>query len=195
VVGVQSTSGCSHRTRGVTKLAEAEMKRPRDKLSGHACYRRWDTMKGCPMRIVAKRIGIVAMAVLAMALSAGTAAHADYPTALNVKTQYLALPVSGLATESVSQTIYLAGGDYGFFNYVSPNAIIPRGHTCGSFTGELAGNAKYSWSSITTPHNGYYTTESQLWNQSTGGLRVITCDWTIPQEGEYTWGSALDPHF
>jgi hypothetical protein len=131
-----------------------------------------------------------------MALSAGTAAHADAPTALNVKKQFLALPVAGLSPESVHRDITLAHGDYGFYTYVSPNAIVPPGHTCETFTGTLVGNGiTYSWYSITTAYNGYYRTESQLWNPTNGGLRVIVCDWTIAAPGEYTWGSALDPHF
>jgi hypothetical protein len=147
------------------------------------------------MRITVRRVAIAAVATLATVLSTGTAAHADFPTELNVKNQYLALPVSGLSPESIHREIYLANGYYGFYTYVNPNAIVPPGHTCGTFTGTLAGNSMYSWYSITTAYNGYYRTESQLWNINTGGLRVITCEWTILAPGHYTWGSALDPHF
>jgi len=147
-----------------------------------------------------KRLGVLFMAVVALSLPAtsGTA-YADYPTVLNVKTQWLTNdPSVGNAASFVSRTIYLKDDPrgYGWYPYIDP-AAVPVSPGCETYTGRIA-EGEYTWNEQLWPGDyarGYYKLDSYLSSVRGGVAYHIRCYFKLNASGNYTWGSGLDPHF
>ncbi|MEU8361098.1 hypothetical protein AB0C27_34290 [Nonomuraea sp. NPDC048882] len=152
------------------------------------------------MRSALKKLCLATAAVMMMALpiTTGTAYAAD--TAFNVKTQWLAeWAVRTMPMELVRREIWLEGdkGDYGWFTYVNPPAEVYVGAPCETYTGPII-EGTYIWTSQIWPGHpwdGWYRIDSYLTHKTGGAAYTIRCNFRIPGDGDYTWGSALDPHF
>ncbi|MBF8190998.1 hypothetical protein ITP53_35885 [Nonomuraea sp. K274] len=146
------------------------------------------------MRSTFKKLCLVTTAVFMMLLpiTTGTAYAAE--TAYNVKTQWLtARPTSGMPLGLVSRQIELRAGTYGWFTYVAPPAV----GTCQNYTGPIIGGT-YTWSDQLwpgAPSVGYYRHDAYLSLNGGGAAYKISCTFQLRSDGDYTWGSALDPHF
>ncbi|TMR90055.1 hypothetical protein [Nonomuraea basaltis] len=146
------------------------------------------------MRSTLKKLYLVTAAAIMMTLpiSTGTAYAAE--TVVNGKKQWLtANPNSGMPMSSFGREIWLKGGTYGWFTYVAPDAI----GTCNNYTGNI-GEGTYQWNQQIwpgAPSAGYYRIDSYLWHKDGGAAYSISCKIQLPRDGDYVWGSALDPHF
>lgn len=151
-------------------------------------------------RAIGKKLCLITMAFIMMTLpiTTGTAYAAE--TVVNGKKQWLtARPNSGMPMGSFGREIWLEGdkGNYGWFTYVHPNAIVDPGFTCETYTGPII-EGTYQWNQQIwpgVPSVGYYRIDSYLWLKNGGAGYKISCTFRLPADGEYTWGSALDPHF
>lgn len=145
------------------------------------------------------RLGLLIAAAIALLLpiTSGTA-YADYPTALNVRSQWLTDdPTAGNDASFASRTIYLRddAAGYGWFPYVDPPAVAVS--PCETYTGRIL-KGTYTWDEQLWPGDyvrGYYRLDSYLTNVSSGVVYHIRCYFKLNASGNYTWGSGLDPHF
>ncbi|MET8996012.1 hypothetical protein [Amycolatopsis sp. NPDC004169] len=144
-----------------------------------------------------KRIGLLAAAVITLLIQTvpGTA-YADYPTAYNLRTQWLTNdPTPGDDLSLARRTVVLKDGVYGWWPYVDPPAVA--GSTCETYTGHIF-EGTYTWEEQLwpgSPTRGSYRLDSYLSDSSAGTLYKITCYFRLNASGNYTWGSGLDPHF
>lgn len=116
-------------------------------------------------------------------------ASAAFPTAYNLKTQYLTdRPVDSMPTSCVTRRISLAAATYGWGAYYD-GAIYPLRQI------PLA-SGTYTWKNCLDPKNGYYRNTGTL-DPDAAGLptAVVNHDISILEARTWTWGGYLDPPF
>lgn len=149
------------------------------------------------MRFRKSWLVIMAVAMMTLPTTTGTAYAAE--TVLHVRTQFLsANPNNGMSPAFAERQIWLRGGVYGWWHHVAPPATVPPPHgRCTNYTGPIS-EGTYTWTNQLWPAPpetgpGWYRHDSYL---SGGGVSYkISCTFRIPADGNYTWGSGLDPHF
>ncbi len=80
---------------------------------------------------------------------------------------------------------------------MNPPAEVYVGAPCETYTGPII-EGTYIWTSQIWPGHpwdGWYRIDSYLTHKTGGAAYTIRCNFRIPGDGDYTWGSALDPHF
>ncbi|MDG4830695.1 hypothetical protein O7627_15480 [Solwaraspora sp. WMMD1047] len=134
-------------------------------------------------------ITAVAIVAVLLPITAGPAHAAE--TSFNQRRQWLtAAPTSSMPLSQVSREITLAAGTYGWWNF-------PFNDSCETYTGHILAGT-YSWTDQLWPGSpgaGVYRHDSYLTETSGGWGYHIRCYFGLSSDGEYTWGSGLDPHF
>ncbi|MEU8026005.1 hypothetical protein ABUL04_20180 [Micromonospora harpali] len=127
-------------------------------------------------------VAVTASAALMVPASPAQAA----PTAYLDKTQWLvANPNSSMAKSCQSRSITLFEGSYGWGFVRGTEEIWLRNITLTSGT--------YTWEACLEPHNGIYYFTTVLDGPS---VPADTDLWTtVSADGNWNWGSYLDPHF